>query len=243
MSGAAVILEKLQGCSSIRLRLWSFSFLFPLMMAYAQERPHAVAVHGSITTSSQIFTMPFSQDPTERNASEDMGSMYTFRATYSYAISATIRLQTGFEMLAATKESPDKYQTTIVDGFRMYASEISAQFVLPFTGTTFHLLIGGGAGVYWGARRYEIGEAKSRSESGSASFNILTLIGAEYHLTDRVSFVAMWLFRDPVVTCSNAFEQPSVQSNGITYPLEQRPFQSKINVNGNAYSLGIAFHF
>jgi hypothetical protein len=242
MNGFTAPVEKLQRCLRGSAHLWSFLLLLPAVYASAQERPHAIAVYANIISASKLFTAPLSQDLVEKNNAEQFGTILNARVAYSYSFTPMMRLQLSGELVEDEDVLRDNNGTDIADGYRLYAAELAGLFVLPFTGKTFALFIGGGGGVYWGTRKYAIAGITADPLDSSPSFNILTVIGAEYFFSDLLSLAAEWRFRDPVVTAKNAFTRASVESYGITYPLEQRPFTSKINVNGNTYSLGVCFH-
>ena len=243
MNGFTAQVEKLRSCIRGSVCLWSFLLILPMVRVSSQERPHAIAVYANIISGSQLFTAPLSRDLVEKNSAEPFGTMLNARVAYSYSITPTMRLQVSGELLSDEKVRRDNNGTDIIDGYRVYASELSALFALPFTGKTLVLFIGGGGGVYWGTRTFAIAGIQADPLDSSPSFNILTVIGVEYFFLDLLSITAEWRFRDPVVTAKNAFTRAHVESNGITYPLEQRPFPSKININGNTYSLGVSVHF
>jgi len=147
------------------------------------------------------------------------------------------------EYLDSEEEREDYNGTILREGFGIGALELCVQYVLPFSGRRFLLFMGGGGGLYAGTRTHALADEVSKAEMSAISAGILAVFGMEYFLSPAVSAIAEIRYRDPQIQSRNAFGRPSVVSNGITYPLEQRPFDSRINVNGNVYSLGLSFHF
>jgi hypothetical protein len=74
-------------------------------------------------------------------------------------------------------------------------------------------------------------------------FGILTLVGMEVHITGSLSGTFEWRFRNPMITTENVFDQTTVSSNGVDYPLDTSPFTSRVNLNGNVFRLGFGWAF
>jgi hypothetical protein len=222
--------------------------LLPVLLLFAttvhaQDRPNAVALQWNVVASSRIFTSPLSRDPVLRNTTTDIGVSYGWNISYARDLTAASSLQLSLEYNPGAMESTDHYRTQFEDGYRLYAGEALGVFRLPVSGETFVLFIGGGGGLYWGTRTFSIAGIASRSVSTRTSFGIVTTFGMEYHVFPALSLKGELRFRDPQVTTENVFDQPSVVSNGVSYPLETTPFSSRINGNGNIYALGVVFRW
>lgn len=224
------------------LRGMSF-FMLIAVSAHAQDEIHAVTLFGNLVTSAKIFLNPLSSDPFERNATNDVSSMLSGSLQYGFAMSSISRLQVSFEYLSGSETSYDNYDTEIVDGFRMYGVELSGIFLLPISGKRFLMYIGGGGGAYWGTREYAIAGHFARAPASNVSFGILTVFGLEYRVLPPFSVKLELRFRDPQIDTENAFGRPTIDVRGVTYHLPTRPFPSKVNVNGNVYSLGVCWAF
>lgn len=211
--------------------------------ASAQDESHAVTLFGNVVTSAKIFFNPASPDPFERNATNDISSMLSGSLQYGFAMSDISRLQVAFEYLYGSETSYDNYNTEIVDGFRMYGVELSGIFLLPVSGKRFMIYIGGGGGAYWGTREYSLAGLFARAPASNLSFGILTIFGLEYRVLPPLSLKLELRFRDPQIDTENEFGQPTLDVQGVTYHLPTRPFPSKVNVNGNVYSLGVCWAF
>ncbi|MBI5646186.1 MAG: outer membrane beta-barrel protein [Ignavibacteriae bacterium] len=214
-----------------------------LAATHGQDRPQSICAFVNGVASARLYTSPFSNDEIERNSAIDFGFVFSGRLAYSYQLSRSTRIQLSAEYLETQTATRDYNATTFTDGFNMYAIEGAVLFILPFTGERFQIFLGGGGGLYLGSRRYEVAGIASAATRSVPAFNILTVFGMEYFVFPSLSIQMEFRFRDPLITPSNVFEQPSVLSNGVHYPLDQRPFRSRVNVNGNVYSAGVSFHF
>ncbi len=67
--------------------------------------------------------------------------------------------------------------------------------------------------------------------------------GVDYFLTPLLALRAELKFRDPQVESTNKFPDRVVELEGRMIQFDQRPFRSKINIDGVTINLGIAFRF
>ncbi|MAT40631.1 MAG: hypothetical protein CL946_13620 [Ectothiorhodospiraceae bacterium] len=207
--------------------------------ARAQELPFSVGADIRLTTSSQVFPTPFSIDPFQRNATDDLGSFASAAVHARHGIIDLLQVQLSFEYIQNTNTTFDNYDTPTEDGFTVYASELSGIFTLPFSSKTIRMYAGGGVGAYYGQRDYNIAGIASEPTDRDLSFGIHVLFGLQWMLTERLGVRAEFLFRDPQMTVYNRFNQRTAAANGVEYTFPQEQFPSKINLNGNVYLLGI----
>jgi hypothetical protein len=220
-----------------------FLFLLAGAACRSQDGTHVLTGYCNIVTSAQVFTNPSARDPVERNATNAIGAMLSGSVQYGIAVSSVARLQASFEYVAGSDASYDNYNTETIDGFRMYGIELTGVFLLPVSGERFLLYLGGGGGGYWGTREYAIGELASRASSSNMSFGILTIFGLEYRVFPPLSLKTELRFRDPQIDTQNVFDRATLDVRGITYHLPTQPFASKVNVDGNVYSIGLSWSF
>ncbi|MDH7514357.1 MAG: hypothetical protein QHI48_00575 [Bacteroidota bacterium] len=219
-----------------------FAVLFPIRLD-AQEPPFSIKPFISIVSSAKIYTSPFSLDIEERNTTIDLDAFATYGAALSWAFSGESRLEISAEYLETAMSRYDNNKTEIRDGFRAAALEICPQFILPFSSRRFRLCIGGGAGIYIAVRRSSIAGIQAKADRSHPSMGILVSFGAEYVLSRHLAVNGEVRYRDPQIDTRNAFPQSNVLSNGILYPLEQRPFDARVNIDGTVYRLAIAYRF
>ncbi|PLX31625.1 MAG: hypothetical protein C0600_05085 [Ignavibacteria bacterium] len=211
--------------------------------AHAQNPDHSITISTGYLEASRIFLYPQSPDPLRRQVSEDLGSTVSFSASYRYRLYAPIAFQVRGEFAGNDLEMRDQVGTPISHGYEVWIIEAEATFSLPFSTQRFDMYVGGGAGMYVGSRRYAIAGVEAESSSSQPAFGIHVIVGAEYLLTEQLGLRADVLFRDPQMSVENRFSQSSVVSRGIEYPLQNSPFLSHINLNGNVYAIGISWHY
>ena len=132
---------------------------------------------------------------------------------------------------------------TVEDGFKMIPVEFSIYYLLPFSTEKFKFLMGGGMGYYYGSMIRKFGNAEVSNAGRKAAFGIQVAIGMEYLLNEYISFRTEMKFRDPELTVKNRYNQQEYIYKGEKVKVISQEFESKINVNGLAFVLGVAFHF
>jgi len=219
-------------------------FLFPAQTTGQNGKPNTSAgIELRYSTASRILLSPLSADPLKQIAETDLGGFASVAVRYRQPVYESVQLHAAFEYMRNTAESSDHYGTVARDGFTLYGVEVLGLFRLPFSGPAVALNAGGGAGIVFGRREYSIGGADAASTSSGIAFGIHVIVGMDVFLTESLSLSGELHFRDPQVAVENTFSRPSVVSNGITYFLPTEPLKTKINLNGNMYSIGAAWHF
>ena len=212
-------------------------------ISFAGEKPNSFSFHVNYVSASRVFPTPFSQDPILHNDSYELGSSVSYTGDYRIHLSEYIHAGVSIEYAPNTLKSTDNYNTLYVDGYRLYILELSGYFTLPIGSKSFQLYVGGGIGTYFGSREYSIAGVNADPIHPAPAFGIHISSGMEYYILPEISLRAEFIFRDPQVTFENQFPVASVMSNGYQYQLGTQPFKSKVNVNGNVYAIGFAFHF
>lgn len=209
----------------------------------AQRDGHSVAFYAGFNDHGRIFPYPQSPDHAQRLYSEDLSTAWSTALSWRYHFAPSVALNVRGDFVSAIDEETDQVGSRHVRGFRFLLLESSILFSLPFSTARFDSYIGGGAGVYTGRRVYSVAGIEARHVSADPAVGIQVLIGAEYLLSDFFGLRLEVVFRDPQIGVENRFPQSSVTSGGIEYPLQTEPFRSNINLNGNAYTLGVCYLF
>ncbi|MBR9974023.1 MAG: hypothetical protein KFF77_00435 [Bacteroidetes bacterium] len=204
---------------------------------------HSVALFAGINEDAQVFLSPQSPDPSQRKRTEALGSAWSAALSYRYRLLPTLAVDVRGEYVSVSRESTDAIGTPIVHGIQAVLFESSALFALPFSTRRFEPYVGGGLGVHVGRREYGIAGVMAQHVAGTPAIGLHVTVGAEYVLAAGIGLRFEAIFRDPLMGVENRFNQPSVSSNGVNYPLYTEPFRSNVNLNGNVYSLGIFSSF
>ena len=209
----------------------------------AQTRDHSAFLSVGYLDASQIFLYPQSSDPVQRDQTADIGGSFCYAGGYRLTLYPSVALQLHAEFVSARSSRRDQVGTVVDNGFDVWLLEANAVFTLPFSTRRFQMYVGGGGGMYFGRRLHSIAGIQAETVTSTPAFGIHVLVGAEYFLTERLAARTDIIFRDPQISVENRFPQKSVMSHGVEYPLRDEPFLSYINLNGNVYSLGLAWYF
>ena len=215
--------------------------------APGQEPDYNVEIFGAFTTSSKLF--PHANDPDELNRSFFLALNNIFHAGIELRRSITssgIQVGLAAESIQKTDVINVPRQSGIIrsrDGYRVIPIELTGYFQLPIGNETIHVYIGGGGGLYFGARFYEYASVEAPAIDRTPGFGIHVLSGLEYSLNRRFSLRSEIKFRDVQFESVNQFSEAETIYNGRTVALDQTPFSSRLNVDGMTLRLGLAYHF
>ncbi len=225
---------------------WSLFVLVPFLPAQTPEPSpygNALVGHFNFVSASRLFLDPFSGNPVRQNQSIELGWNFSYGVEYLYRLQPGVQIAVAGEYASNSILSKDPFGTGIEDGFELVLVELSGLFTLPFSSEDFRFYLGGGIGGYLGWRNYAVGNTVSHSVNREPSVGIHVITGLAYYPTSRVSIHLEFRFRDPQVTAYNEFDTDAKSINGRTYYFSTTPLASRINLNGNVYSLGVGFHF
>jgi opacity protein-like surface antigen len=228
---------------TLSVSLLAFLFFTAILIAQDDPLQNSIGVDVRYNSDSRIFPEPFSSDPIARNSTDNLGDFFSYAVHYRRSIVESVEIQLTGEYLSHQHETADNFGTITKDGFSMVGLELLGLFRLPFSSSTFALYTGGGGGFVYGERSYSIAGVEAETLDKDLSFGIHVLIGLEYFFRENLSLRGEFHFRDPTITSEDVFRQETIQANGILYTLPTTAFPSKINLDGNVYSLGISWHF
>jgi hypothetical protein len=210
--------------------------------AAASEHPHSIGGYVNFVTDSRLYPTPFSSNPVFHNDSYSLGGTLGFSAEYRYQFDGSVSAGLLVEYLPNRWETTDQNNTSFRDGFSLYLTEFSAYFTLPIGSERFLIHVGGGIGACIGRREYAIGGVFSRSTTSLPTVGIHVTSGFEYRISQALSLRAEMHFRNPEIVAENVFDTPVIHTQGYDYPVDTKPFKSKIDVNGNVYRIGVALN-
>ncbi len=228
---------------------WFAGFLIATVArpAVAQESGLVAVAKGSLTTSSEIFLNPDASDPVARSAS------FTINETFGYGVELKYMLP---ESHLAIGVSADYIRASgrndlavyplrsvpVEDGYRVIPVELTGYFLIPASGPTVGIYMGGGAGVYIGERLYRFGGVDAPSTKTGTGFGIHVLGGVSVRLAQRFSVLAEMKFRDLQFQTTNRFNTSQIRYGGALITVSQEPFDSSVHTDGIVFQLGAAFN-
>ncbi|MDP4117237.1 MAG: hypothetical protein Q8903_13960 [Bacteroidota bacterium] len=211
----------------------------------------SISVNGVYTTSSKIYLHPDSPDETIRNNSFETGSFYNPAVEIRYRPFENVIL--GLNIDYISKEAAGSYITVysgirtvsieVKDGFKVIPVELSVYYLMPFSTESFKMYFGGGAGYYFGSQIRKFGDADISTTSRKFAYGIQALVGTDFMLFNNISIRGEMKFRDPQFKVTSRYNKTSIKYNSTVVTLPYNSFDSKINIDGLSFILGLAYHF
>lgn len=208
-------------------------------------------VNTLFTTTSKVFLFPNSSDEILRNTSNHIDNIFDYGVEFRYRFSEDIILGLNVEYMRATQTGTNITgfigNSTVAlnaeDGFEVIPVELSVYYVLPFSTDNFRFLMGGGWAVYFGNHIRKVGTVEVNNFSRDFAYGVHVSISMQYLVRPHISIQAGLKFRDPDFRVTSQYTSKSVSIGGriITFP--QSKFDSRINVDGVTFMLGLYYDF
>ncbi|MCU7490708.1 MAG: hypothetical protein HF300_04200 [Ignavibacteria bacterium] len=221
--------------------------------AHGQEmyKDFSLSLNYNYTTTARIFLNPKSPDEILRNNSFYMEDIFSPSADLRYRLTEDILIGLNVEYIKKVQAGPNLTvlgsggtQTIIVeDGFKVIPFELSAYYILPFSTEKFKFIMGGGLAYYYGEHLRKFGDEEVSNLKREFAYGIQALVSSDYMITSFLSLRGEMKFRDPELEVTSKYKNKRVNYEGSTIVLAQDTFQSKINIDGVTFTLGMAFHF
>lgn len=221
-------------------------------ITFAQfNKTFGVSVNAVYNTSARIYLSPNSSDIILRNNSFIIENIVNPSFDFRYKFSESIILGFNTEFMTTTSIGPNltvflgnsTVTIDVEDGFQFIPLELSGYYLLPFSTEQFKFLMGGGMGYYIGSHVRKFGDVEVSNAERKAAYGIHVSISMDYLIRDFISVRGEMKFRDPQFTVKSKYSKKEVNHDGNIIRLAQDSFDSKINVDGVTFVLGLAFHF
>ncbi|GBD86389.1 hypothetical protein BMS3Abin03_00308 [bacterium BMS3Abin03] len=221
------------------------------VLAQYNGKDFSLTVYGIYTTSASIFLNPNAADIVLRNKSFDIENIFNPGIDVRFRVSEPLILGVSTEYVKTTKTAPnldafiggDVVTLDVEDGFRMIPIEFTAYYIIPFSTEEFKFLMGGGVGYYYGDFIRKIGDAEVITISHDNSIGIHVLTSVDYVPLNYLAIRFQMKFRDPQFTVTSRYNREEVEYTGQPISLPQEPFETKINMDGITFMLGVVFQF
>jgi len=226
--------------------------LFISSCGFAQfTKTFGVSLNAVYNTSARVYLSPNSSDIILRNNSFLIENILNPSLDFRYRLSESIILGISTEYMVSTSIGPNltvfvgngTVTIDVEDGFRLIPLELSAYYLIPFSTEHLKFLMGGGIGYYIGSHVRKFGDVEVSNAERKAAYGIHVSISMDYLIKDFISVRGEMKFRDPQFTVKSKYNKSEVNYNGSIIRLAQDSFDSKINVDGVTFILGVAFHF
>jgi hypothetical protein len=215
------------------------------------ERSFSISLNAVFTTNAKIYLTPFSSDPILRNNSFPLSDILNPSFEFRYRLSEPLVLGLNVEYMKAVESGPgltvfegSGTRTIIVeDGFTFVPLELSVFYIMPFSSESFKFTMGGGIGYYIGEHIRTVGDVTVSNEERKTAYGIHVSAGLGYQLIKDGFINFQMKFRDPQFTVKSRYSSRTINYEGRTLRLAQDTFDSKVNINGITFMLGISYQF
>lgn len=202
-------------------------------------------------TSAQIFLNPNSSDIFLRNSSFEINNLYSPIVDFRYRLNDDLILGLSTEYISksqtgnnlSVKEGSQEIKLDVADGVMFIPIEFSLHYYLPFSTDQFKFTMGLGVGYNLGKQTRKFGNTEIETISRRNSMGILVTVGMEYLITDQFGARFNMKFRDPEIELTNRYKNSIIDYNGTQVQLSSDTFNSKINLDGISFIIGMVFHF
>lgn len=238
------------------MKKFSFTKIFILficvpLLIQSQDRKNRFTFWGNYTTSAKIYLSPFSSDPFIRNSFFSVGGFYHYSFEYGYFVLDDILVSINIEYARASSSGKNltvlqQLLTSTIeveDGFEVYPIELSIYYMLPFSLEKFKFFMGGGVGVYFGNHIRKFGDASVSNLERKFAYGIQVAALMEYQINNFLSALVGMKFRDPQFTVKNKYDKKEVSYQNKIILVAQDSFDSKINLDGLNFMLGLSYRF
>jgi hypothetical protein len=214
----------------------------------AQERSFSIAIKGSLTTASRVFTSPNSPDEFQRSQFFSLEDFFGYGVEIRYQLPETnlafglsadfVRTSIGHSLSLSTSTS-----VPIQDGYSAIPVELTGYFIIPVSGQTFGVFMGGGVGGYFGRRLYKLGDTEAPTTAYGHGFGIHVLGGLSYRFAEWFSLNGEMKFRDLQFQTTNQFSASTSFYRGMAIPVSRAPFDARIHTDGVMFQISTVFNY
>ena len=208
----------------------------------------SIGVYGVYTTSASIFLNPNASDVVIRNQSFVIEDITNPGADIRIRISEPLILGLNVEIIEKTESGPNLsafvggsvVRINVEDGFKLVPVELTAYYLLPFSTEGWKFLMGGGIAYYNGEFIRKVGSTGVSNVQKEAEFGIHVSASLDYIPISFAVIRFQMKFRDPQFTVSSKYAQQEIEYQGHTVVLPGDSFDTKINLDGITFMLGLA---
>ncbi len=219
----------------------------------AQYNNHkfGLAFNAIYTTSADIFLNPNSSDPIIRNQAFTLEDILSYGMDLRYRLSESVLLGISSEYVNKAKTAPNMVvflgnqviRVDAEDGFQLIPIEITGYYYLPFSTESFKFVMGGGLGYYFGKFIRKFAGSETIVQKRKFAIGIHVSASMDYIIFQNVSARFEMKFRDPEFKTVNKYSVSEVSYQGNTVLLSGENFETKVNVNGISFILGLIYQF
>ncbi len=209
------------------------------------------SVSYNYSTSARLYPYPNSVNQLFRDENIQLDGFYSLSTELLYRINRSLIISLGTEYINHSKDlrvftvsgEDGVHRLTAKEGFELIPIDFSIYYFLPFSTETVKFFMGGGGAVYFGNHIREFGDVKTENVKRDFSYGIQASIGMDYMIFNSLSARFKMKFRDPDFELESKYNKEMITIDGKEYQIPLFNFDSRFNLDGVAFSLGLVFHF
>ncbi|MCX7798156.1 MAG: hypothetical protein N2249_06005 [Melioribacter sp.] len=213
-------------------------------LSYAQDFLQDISFYFNYTNTSKLFLQPKSSDPVVRATYNELRDIYSFSCEIRFRILESVFFGLWGEFMQKTFTNKNinfgAFSTDTKDGYRIFPVEVSLYYFLPFSTDKFKFYMGGGAGIYFANYIREIENITAVNNRVNLGYGIQVSVILDYIIYNFISLRTQIRFRDPEIDMKNKYSNNTVTIGNRTYKITMQNFDTKVNVDGITFSVGIS---
>lgn len=236
----------------VHIKLVLLLSIISLNSLQAQFNSYDIGLSANVvyTTSAEIFLNPNSSDPVVRNQSFTLEDIFSPSIDVRYRLSDDFILSLNIEYIKKTLMAPNLTAfignsvlvIEVEDGFRVIPVELTAHYFFPFSTEQFKFLMGAGIGYYNGEFIREFVDTDLSVVQRKFALGIHVSTSMDYMVLENFSLRFEMKFRDPQYEVNSKYTKTEVIYQGETISLPENSFNTKVNLDGLTFILGVVYH-
>ncbi len=220
--------------------------------SYSQYGTNSFLVNfnANYTTTAKIYLNPYSSDIDVKNRYLNVEDIFSPSIDIRYKLSEEIIIGLSSEYLKSDVNAdlsaigPNGIVSVVVkEGYDLIPIELSAFYLLPFSTEHFKFQLGGGLGYYIGNRFKKFGDASVSTVKREFAFGIQAITTCDFLINEFLSVRGEMKFRDPEFELHSKYDNTTINYDGIQIKIPKQEFDSKVNIDGITFTLGIGLSF
>ena len=222
-------------------------FFFIALSIYAQYNGNRFEVTANYiyTATSKLYLQPNSSDPIIRGTHENLDGIWSYSGEIGYRVYEDIVIGLGVEYIEKTFTNRNMnlggIRAVMKDGYKVIPVTLTAYYTLPFSTEFFKFFMGGGGGLYFGKHIRHLGDITASTISNKVGYGIHVTVGMDYVFRKNFALRTQMRFRNPEFEMHNKYSSNVVNYDGRTFLLSTDTFDSKVDIDGISFVVGILF--
>jgi len=229
------------------LNLFAFIVLSFQSFAQSDSATIGIAVNTVYTTSAEVFLNPNSSNPEVRNNSTTFEDIWSPALDIRYRFSKEFLLGLNIEYISKTSIEPNLtafignqvFIFEVEDGFKVVPIELTAYYHFPFSTEDFKFMMGGGLGYYLGEFVRKFQDVQLEVTQRKFALGLHVAASMDYMIISNIAARFEMKFRNPQYTVTSKYSKPQVTYQGNVIELPENAFDTKIDIDGLTFILGL----